>query len=343
MKVFLSATGVGAVCLGTLNTFGLATLTPKPMKLVGNIIGGSMVGIGMAIGGACPGTVFAQFGAGVNTAPWTVVGGLLGALTYGFADPHIADFLYQGGPAPGSPSVTLDNVFGLSFSAIAIPMGVTFIAMAYLFEYLFPSTRKPFYKALNSDQKDGSKTTLAKLSYWDPIHAGIGVGLMQLVAQWNMGRYLSTSSAYVSFSSAILAALLLLIGQKAKVTELSKHSYFGKHWITKLFPLWQVCLDFGMIAGGYIGGSQSIIRKQNRARKTPTVLQKVLAVVAGWILIFGARTTMGCTSGHGISGMAMLSVASFISVAFNFIGGMGISAIPGLKGVLSAQYDKVNY
>ena len=33
--------------------------------------------------GACPGTVFAQFGAGVNTAPWTVVGGLLGALTYG--------------------------------------------------------------------------------------------------------------------------------------------------------------------------------------------------------------------------------------------------------------------
>eukprot|EP00486_Rosalina_sp_Unknown_P015818 CAMPEP_0201583314 /NCGR_PEP_ID=MMETSP0190_2-20130828/97198_1 /ASSEMBLY_ACC=CAM_ASM_000263 /TAXON_ID=37353 /ORGANISM="Rosalina sp." /LENGTH=56 /DNA_ID=CAMNT_0048024989 /DNA_START=15 /DNA_END=182 /DNA_ORIENTATION=+ len=37
---------------------------------------------------------------------------------------------------------------------------------------------------------------------------------------------------------------------------------------------------------------------------------KERAILGGLLLIFGARLAKGCTSGHGISGMGMLSTAS---------------------------------
>lgn len=47
-----------------------------------------------------------------------------------------------------------------------------------------------------------------------------------------------------------------------------------------------------------------------------------LAAFAGGLLMaFGARVAGGCTSGHGISGTAQLSVSSWISVICFFVGG----------------------
>jgi len=39
-------------------------------------------------------------------------------------------------------------------------------------------------------------------------------------------------------------------------------------------------------------------------------------------MLAGARIADGCTSGHGISGIAQLAVASFIAVAAMFAGGI---------------------
>ena len=46
-------------------------------------------------------------------------------------------------------------------------------------------------------------------------------------------------------------------------------------------------------------------------------------------MVFGARLAGGCTSGHGISGMATMGVASFVSVTAVFAGGMGVAAMLG--------------
>ncbi|KAG9233291.1 hypothetical protein BJ875DRAFT_464545 [Amylocarpus encephaloides] len=51
------------------------------------------------------------------------------------------------------------------------------------------------------------------------------------------------------------------------------------------------------------------------------------AVGGGAILILGSRIAGGCTSGHGISGMSMLSVASILTVGGMFAGGMGSAAL----------------
>jgi uncharacterized membrane protein YedE/YeeE len=39
-------------------------------------------------------------------------------------------------------------------------------------------------------------------------------------------------------------------------------------------------------------------------------------------MLFGARIAGGCTSGHGISGMAQLSAGSTLAVAAMFAGGI---------------------
>lgn len=58
-----------------------------------------------------------------------------------------------------------------------------------------------------------------------------------------------------------------------------------------------------------------------------TQISVARAAVGGVALIIGARTAGGCTSGHGISGMAALSTASFATVGAMFAGGMGLSGL----------------
>lgn len=40
-------------------------------------------------------------------------------------------------------------------------------------------------------------------------------------------------------------------------------------------------------------------------------------------MLFGARLADGCTSGHGLSGVAQLAVGSTVAVAAMFAGGIG--------------------
>ncbi len=56
---------------------------------------------------------------------------------------------------------------------------------------------------------------------------------------------------------------------------------------------------------------------------------KWTATLGGCIMVFGSRLAGGCTSGHGISGMAMLGPASFVTVGGMFVGGMGLAALRG--------------
>ena len=47
-----------------------------------------------------------------------------------------------------------------------------------------------------------------------------------------------------------------------------------------------------------------------------------LAFVAGFLMLLGARIADGCTSGHGLSGLAQLSVGSTVAVIAMFAGGI---------------------
>jgi hypothetical protein len=98
LKVFLTAVATGAVVLAALNGFGYVKLGPKAALYSADIIGGLILGAGIALAGACPGTTLAQVGAGYRDALFTLVGGLFGAVAYTYAQPALSKtFLAEGG------------------------------------------------------------------------------------------------------------------------------------------------------------------------------------------------------------------------------------------------------
>ncbi|KAJ3283745.1 hypothetical protein HDU79_008827, partial [Rhizoclosmatium sp. JEL0117] len=115
---FLTATITGMFAIAILEYFGQYKRKPKPPlalfessiigKFGNNLIGGSLVGIGMALSGACPGTVLVQIGAGVPASLYVVIGTLIGAVTYGYLDNIIVKKLI---PSFGSPQpvIVIDN------------------------------------------------------------------------------------------------------------------------------------------------------------------------------------------------------------------------------------------
>src|SRR5689334_411251 len=89
LKVFLTAVATGAVVLAVLNGLGFVKLQPKAALYAADIVGGLILGAGIALAGACPGTTLAQIGAGYRDAIFTLVGGLTGAVTFSYAQPWL--------------------------------------------------------------------------------------------------------------------------------------------------------------------------------------------------------------------------------------------------------------
>jgi uncharacterized membrane protein YedE/YeeE len=57
------------------------------------------------------------------------------------------------------------------------------------------------------------------------------------------------------------------------------------------------------------------------------VARYALAFGAGFLMLFGARIADGCTSGHGLSGMAQMAVSSTLAVTFMFVGGIATALL----------------
>ncbi len=94
--VIASAVVVGALSVLIIRLFKLKAfggremnLKGKPFNKKGNILGGTIFGFGWALTGACPGPLYALFGAGYWTILLALGGAVLGALAYGYARPHL--------------------------------------------------------------------------------------------------------------------------------------------------------------------------------------------------------------------------------------------------------------
>lgn len=115
LKVFLAAVATGLVVIAVMNGLGIVSVFPKATVYLANIVGGVILGVGIVIAGACPGTVMAQIGSGYKDAYFTLLGGLCGAMAYGYLEPTIKPAL-AGGPG----KVTLDALTGIPFWVLAI-------------------------------------------------------------------------------------------------------------------------------------------------------------------------------------------------------------------------------
>lgn len=143
LKVFLTAIVTGLIVFACFFALGFERLNWKMTIYLADIVGGVLLGTGIVIAGACPGTVFAQIGAGYKDAIATLIGGLCGSLVYIKLQPWLKDVLLSGAP---QQKLTLDGLFNTSFLTAATILAVFFIIILYILE-----RRKSWQKELGEN------------------------------------------------------------------------------------------------------------------------------------------------------------------------------------------------
>ena len=152
---------------------------------------------------------------------------------------------------------------------------------------------------------------------WSPYAAGIVIGLLQIPAFLLIETALGASTSYVTVGGIIAS----WIDRSIQVTATARN------W-------WQVALVVGIAIGAFISMRLSGARRhpispiwQRALGSSSPARRCVVAFVGGFMMLFGARIADGCTSGHGLSGMAQLAVGSTVAVAAMFAGGIATAML----------------
>lgn len=134
LKIFLTAVATGAVVLAVLNGLGYVKLQPKAAAYGADIVGGLVLGAGIALAGACPGTTLAQIGAGYRDALFTLIGGLFGAVAYSYLQPALSKtFLGQTGP-----KTVLSDLVGIPYWQGALALAAIIVVVLVVLERMTP-------------------------------------------------------------------------------------------------------------------------------------------------------------------------------------------------------------
>ncbi len=154
---------------------------------------------------------------------------------------------------------------------------------------------------------------------WSPYVAGVIIGLLQIPTFLLMDTALGASSSFVTVGAHLAALVDPGVGQ---IKYFTSHMAGAKNW-------WQVAVVVGIAVGAFLSMQLSGARRAavsgiwaRATGATSLGTRAPVAFLAGFLMLLGARIAGGCTSGHGISGMAQLSVGSTVAVVAMFAGGM---------------------
>jgi len=139
MKMLFAAVATSLVVLAVLHGFGFVKLSVKAAMVGNMVVGGLLLGVGIVMTGACPGTAAAQLGAGYKD-PWaTILGGLIGAAIYGYNQPAIDKALDWSGIGLGNwGKLTLVDLVPGGFVAWALGVAAVLVVAMILLERAFP-------------------------------------------------------------------------------------------------------------------------------------------------------------------------------------------------------------
>ncbi|KAH8601451.1 hypothetical protein B0O99DRAFT_257668 [Bisporella sp. PMI_857] len=282
LKTFITASLSSAVVIFLARKLSLSGSTarrPSSLSLVnvydGNILGGLLIGLGMIFTGACPGTVFPQFILGIPSAPYVLLGGLIGGILFTILKPHLPSQ-----PSSENKKYTIHGKANISEGLGVFLYEAFGLAILQATRLYFPERGAGFVQ---------------------PVTGGLLIGLAQACHIILTGNTLNVSGAYEQ-----LGAFFLYLLSSPNSSRPALRS---------------VIFAAGVLAGTWTISHVIYIPRA----EVPEVINRIGK--AGWILggialSFGARIAGGCTSGHGISGMGLLGISSFVSVAAMFAGGI---------------------
>ncbi|KAI9029481.1 hypothetical protein DFJ74DRAFT_754883 [Hyaloraphidium curvatum] len=299
--------------------------------------GAAILGAGMSLAGACPGTVFAAAGSGVPGTGAVLAGGLLGVSLFTAAERTVLPPLFasrktvenrvekalQAPPPAEGPAPWYTD-----FTKLALVSSAALGTAAVALNVYGPNSHR---------YEDAAITGLLgplKAQSWNPLAAGMFIGSLQMPMLLFGDTFLGTTSQFLSLI-APAGRLFHRLGLADSKSEISKWMPVAS--VRTVVGGWGfvAMMAAGAYAAAKLGGTRRLVEGLTSAGvgAPSIVLSKanplVQPVLAGVLLWFGSRTALGCTSGHGLSGFSLLSVNSVVAVASMF--GTGILTAQVLK------------
>lgn len=178
LKTFLTASACSAIIVYLSNELGYVQLPIRKNTSYGwfsnydaNIVGGTLQGIGMALTGACPGTVLVQVALGITPSPAILLGGILGGLLFTITSDQ---FKRKSTPEPVKNHTVMQRLKVSNESAV-LGYEAMLIGMILLVDKL--------------GVKEGR--------FWlDPVQGGLLIGIAQAASVLVAKKTLGVSTAY---------------------------------------------------------------------------------------------------------------------------------------------------
>ncbi|HEX2921175.1 MAG TPA: YeeE/YedE thiosulfate transporter family protein [Bacteroidales bacterium] len=153
-----------------------------------------------------------------------------------------------------------------------------------------------------------------KKKYMNPYLAGTLLGLVLLSAMIIAGRGLGASGGLKYCVVSVVGAI--------DKPHVENSIYYSKYFKDGEKPLmnWLAFEIFGLVTGGFISGAASgrFKLKIEKSPKISNARRLTFALMGGIFFVYGAQLARGCTSGAALSGMAVLSLGGFVTMAVIF-------------------------
>ncbi|KAK4449999.1 hypothetical protein QBC34DRAFT_79880 [Podospora aff. communis PSN243] len=279
LQAFLAGAAGSTAIVTAAQKLGYVQLKPRHFSTVGlfapwdgNVIGGILLGTGMSLAGACPGTVLAQMGNGIRSGFYAFEGATIAGIVW---TGILAPLIHRAQPSESpTPKPTVYENFGISrtTAVVAFEMMCVAIITACSFTAVGPEAKLP------------------------PVVGGLCIAAAQLTSVLLRRNLMGTSTALEEIGDWFWGFF------KGKVSP--------QRYINTVF-----CA--GMVGGAWL------LSKTNPAFApvTNVTIDPLTAGIGGFLMILGSRMAGGCTSGHGISGLSLLSTSSFITIGTAFAWG----------------------
>jgi uncharacterized membrane protein YedE/YeeE len=290
LVAILAAILVSMVGFSVLAELGWVITNPKPMRLLSAVVGGVSFGVGMVLAGGCVTGTLYKAGEGRVTSMLALVSMGLGSLLVdtGLLKPLKRALVVATKELRWGPS--LEEVVGLSYPLLAgIIGGAGLVALLVVFLVRRRS---------GESRLDLSARKLIR-GGWSPVTSGLVIGVLGWAA------YLLSSAAGRNYPlgghGGVRGAFELLTGGETSAST------------------WMMCLVGGLVVGSAISAGMRGTLKLRSA--DPATL--LFALLGGVLLGIGASVGRGCFIGNNISGLALLSLHSFVfaicTVAANWV------------------------
>ncbi len=256
----------------------------------------------MALTGACPGTVIVQGALGIPSGLYVGFGGLLGGIVF----VELATVLRHTSTVTASSSSSQVSAKGAATASngsksppvhtISTKLGVKEDTALLAYEVMCAIMI-------------GLSMVFAPIerTYINPILGGLVIGGAQALSVLLTRKTVGVSTAYEQLGRDFWSIILP-----------SSHAKSSSHSA--------VTFAIGISLGAMSLATYMPMLMLGDQMKP---VGPLAAVAGGAIMVFGARLAGGCTSGHGISGMATMSLASFVTVGAMFAGGIGWKMLMG--------------